>query len=288
MPRFHMRPASRLASAAALLTALAASSLAAGCGSNARSRLADAVPAQPTPSKAVPAAAKRASPSQVRAALDKLPALPAASAASPAANVVGSGKETVTQFIAQISGDVSNVWAGMFAETGTAFTPATLVEVGPGQHAASACGHTVISFDPVGPFYCPPDQSIYIPVALMDKIIYKKYGDFAVAYAVAHEWGHRIQDLLGILAQKAQGKLLTIQTETQADCLAGLWARTAFKRGLLEKGDIQEAVNVGNLVGDADGTPETAPGAHGLAGLRTAWFLTGYRSGKFSDCKTYR
>ncbi len=287
MSKLRTRGVARFAKFAALLAALAAAVAAAGCGSNGRSNVADAVPSQPKPTNVSPARAHAANSPQARAALASLPAFAPASGASPTANVVGSDKETLAEFVTQISTDVSTVWQGAFADSGVTFSPAKLVEVGAGQHAASGCGHTVISFDPVGPFYCPPDQSIYIPLALMDKVIYKKYGDFAVAYAVAHEWGHRIQDLLGILAQKSQGKLLTIQTETQADCLAGLWARTAFKRGLLEKGDIQEAVNVGNLVGDADGTPETGPSAHGLAGLRVAWFLTGYRSGKFGDCKTY-
>ena len=222
-----------------------------------------------------------------QAALDLLPAVPEAFP-SPQPNVRGSGDVGVGEFMARMAKDSSNVWEQAFRESGLRYVPAKVAIIKPGQRARTLCGNRfVVSADPAGPFYCSADSTIFLPVVLMDKLIYQKYGDFSVAYAVAHEWGHRIQDLLGLLNARNQGQLLTIQIETQADCFAGVWARTAYRRGLLEKGDIQEAIKVADLIGDADGTPDTDPRAHGRSGLRSAWFLTGYQSGKASDCKTY-
>ncbi|MBA2358269.1 MAG: neutral zinc metallopeptidase [Actinobacteria bacterium] len=285
--------------AAAVLTLLAGALALAGCGgdsSSSQDRAFESV----TPSSAQAPEANGPSaddPNAMRPnvqsntgakeAIDLLPAVPEAFP-QPRPNVVGSGKAGLDVFMARIATDVSNVWKQAFAEAGLPYAPAKVVIVKPGQKARSICGnHVVVSFDPVGPFYCPADRKIFLPLQLIDKLIYKKYGDFAVAYAVSHEWAHRIQDLLGSLDARNQGKLLTIQIETQADCFAGVWARTAYRRGLLEKGDIQEAIKVEDLIGDADGTPETDPNAHGRSGLRAAWFLTGYETGKASDCKTF-
>jgi predicted metalloprotease len=105
--------------------------------------------------------------------------------------------------------------------------------------------------------------------------------DFALAYVVAHEWGHHLQNVLGILRKS---KLKSIQIELQADCLAGVWSYSTWARGLLEPGDILKAIRLARLVGDAPGIPNNDPNAHGSPSQRVAWFKRGYRSGKSAKC----
>ncbi|MFN2467198.1 MAG: neutral zinc metallopeptidase [Gaiellaceae bacterium] len=286
---------------AALLVGLAAAALAlAGCGGNESSQeqaFESVTPAQQATGQQAQNGPAADDPNVMRpnatpnatgqSALDLLPAVPEAFP-SPRPNVVGSGDVGVDVFMSRMAKDASNVWEQAFRESGLRYVPAKVAVIKPGQRVRTLCGNQIVTSSFAGgPFYCSADSTIFLPVVLMDKLIYQKYGDFSVAYAVAHEWAHRIQDLLGLLNARNQGQLLTIQIETQADCFAGIWARTAYRRGLLEKGDIQEAIKVADLIGDADGTPDTDPRAHGRSGLRSAWFLTGYQSGKAGDCKTY-
>ncbi len=163
----------------------------------------------------------------------------------------------------------------------------------------SACGPASAA---TGPFYCPADQKVYLDVGFFDELESRfgaSGGDFAMAYVIAHEYGHHIQTVLGIsqkvqeLAQQDQNRAndLSVRQELQADCLAGAWARSAASD--LQPGDIEEAISAAQAVGD-DRIQESTTGridpeswTHGSAEQRVQWFTTGYRSGNTDDCDTF-
>ena len=156
---------------------------------------------------------------------------------------------------------------------------------------------------PSGPFYCPLDERVYIDLAFYDELKrrFAAPGDFAQAYVVAHEVGHHIQNLLGILPEldRARQRLsetdanrLSVRIELQADCFAGVWAHFTERKDLLEEGDIDEALNAAQQIGDdaiqkrMQGyvVPETFN--HGTSAQRQSWFRRGYESGALEACDT--
>ena len=142
--------------------------------------------------------------------------------------------------------------------------------------SASPCGQ---ASPRTGPFFCTLNDGIYLPVAFFDRVA-QPFGDAATAIVIAHENGHHVQDLLGLFDQP----LTSAQIELQADCLAGVWAKTVFDRGLLEEGDIGEILGLVELSGDAPGTPVTAQGAHGNSAQRQQFFAQGYDGGDPGSC----
>ncbi len=145
----------------------------------------------------------------------------------------------------------------------------------------SACGSATSA---VGPFYCPVDRKVYIDLAFYDDLR-KRFGapgDFAQAYVIAHEVGHHIQNLRGLLGK---GEAHQIEVELQADCLAGAWGRDAEKRGVLEAGDYEEAMTAAAAIGDdtiqrkTQGRVQPETWTHGSAAQRTAAFKKGYDRG---------
>jgi predicted metalloprotease len=145
----------------------------------------------------------------------------------------------------------------------------------------SACGTATSA---VGPFYCPLDHKVYIDLAFYDELRrrFGAPGDFAQAYVIAHEVGHHVQNLRGLLGR---GEVNQIEVELQADCLAGAWGRDAEKRGLLEIGDVDEALNAASQIGDdtiqrkTSGHVQPETWTHGSAAQRSGSFKKGYEGG---------
>ncbi|MDQ3337036.1 MAG: neutral zinc metallopeptidase [Myxococcota bacterium] len=145
----------------------------------------------------------------------------------------------------------------------------------------SACGSASAA---VGPFYCPVDHQVYIDLSFYDQLRdrFGAPGDFAQAYVIAHEVGHHVQNINGLLGK---GEVHQIEVELQADCLAGAWAQSAEKRQLLEVGDIDEALNAAAQIGDdtiqrkTQGRVQPETWTHGSAAQRSAAFKKGYRGG---------
>jgi predicted metalloprotease len=170
------------------------------------------------------------------------------------------------------------------------------------QAVESACGQASSA---VGPFYCPPDQKVYLDLDFLDQLHSQlgAPGDFAQAYVIAHEIGHHVQNLLGISDQvhaaqqragRDQSNELSVRLELQADFLAGVWAHHADRmRHILEQGDLEEALNAASRIGDdvlqraATGhvTPDSF--THGTAAQRVRWLKRGMESGRLEDGDTF-
>jgi len=167
----------------------------------------------------------------------------------------------------------------------------------------SACGMESAA---VGPFYCPPDRRVYLDLAFYDQLRqqFGAPGDFAQAYVIAHEVGHHVQNLLGISdrAQAARERLggsgsnrVSVETELQADCLAGVWAFHANRtRHILEPGDVETAIRAATAIGDdtlqrrAQGRVVPESFTHGSSAQRVRWLRTGLESGRVEACDTFR
>jgi predicted metalloprotease len=205
------------------------------------------------------------------------------------------------EFIATVLADTEEVWKRTFAESGYTYREPKLV-LYRGQ-TRGGCG---MANSQVGPFYCPADQTVYVDLGFFDELKQKfgASGDFAQAYILAHEIGHHIQNLQGTLeevegAKRSYGKTganaLQVKVELQADCYAGIWANQAHKLfGMLEKGDIDEAFNAANSIGD-DRLQKQARGyvtpdsfTHGTSKQRMSWFYKGLESGDVSACNTFK
>ena len=193
----------------------------------------------------------------------------------------GSEDELV-RFVGFVFDDVQSTWRKQLGD----YRDARMVVFR--DAVRSACGTTSSA---VGPFYCPLDQRVYIDLAFYRDLTrrFGAPGDFAQAYVIAHEVGHHLQRQAGVLGGGG-GRRESIQTELQADCLAGAWARSAETRGLLEVGDVDEALAAAAAIGDdriqeqtqGQITPETW--THGSAEQRSAAWKKGYRGGSAATC----
>ena len=205
--------------------------------------------------------------------------------------------DAVSRFSCQVLASTEDTWARIFAERGETYQPARFIFYdGRGQ---SGCGAAQSA---MGPFYCPSDRSIYLDTGFFAELRnrYGAAGDFAQAYVIAHEVGHHVQRLTGVLdqAQRAQqgvssteGNAIQVQVELQADCYAGVWG--GRNRDRLEPGDIQEGLTAASAIGDdtlqrkAQGrvSPETF--THGTSEQRMQWLRRGIETGDPAACDTF-
>jgi len=192
----------------------------------------------------------------------------------------GIDRATAEGFMTGVAGDINGFWVQVFDIDQRIYSPPGVRWIQGDQTVATGCGSvaTVES----GPFYCPLDRTMYLPSPFFDPY-WKDAKDFAMVTVVAHEWGHHIQHLLKI----DRSGVYDIQTELQADCMAGMFAGYAERRGFLESGDIEEALAITNEAGDPRGYPRSYPNAHGAKEERINWFLRGFKATDFRDCKTY-
>ncbi|MGD1896549.1 MAG: neutral zinc metallopeptidase [Phormidesmis sp.] len=209
-------------------------------------------------------------------------------------------EDELAEFVSVVLAETEDTWNSIFPQEfgGPYREPQLVLFTGAVQ---SACG-TANAAD--GPFYCPADQQIYIDLdfyrTLRDRL--GAPGDFAQAYVIAHEVGHHIQTLLGISDQvrsaqrrmsQTQANQLSVAQELQADCFAGVWAYSVNEEGLLEEGDIEEALNAASQIGDdtlqrnQQGyvTPDSF--THGTSAQRVEWFSRGLETGDVDQCDTF-
>ena len=210
------------------------------------------------------------------------------------------GRDDGREFVARVLGSTERVWGEIFQRAGRQYAEPKLVLFS-GQ-VQSACGFASAA---AGHFYCGNDQKVYIDLAFYRELRdrFKAPGDFAQAYVVAHEVGHHVQNLLGIMgktqarqsrAREREANALSVRLELQADCLAGIWASHANReRKILEPGDVEEGLNAAAQIGD-DSLQKRAQGyvvpegfTHGSAEQRVRWFRRGIETGDLKQCDTF-
>jgi predicted metalloprotease len=214
--------------------------------------------------------------------------------------VAGAPADELGQFAATILASTEDVWTPIFAAQGQRYAAPTLVLFS--EAVDSACG---MASSAVGPFYCPPDQKVYIDLTFFQMLAqrFEAPGDFAAAYVIAHEVGHHVQNLLGIADQVTQAQrqasqedanALSVRMELQADCLAGVWGNHANKtRNWLEAGDVEEGLRAAAQIGDdrmqqrAGGYVQPESWTHGSSEQRAQWLRRGLSSGDPDQCDTF-
>jgi len=196
------------------------------------------------------------------------------------------------RFASQVLADTEDTWSALFARAGSRYQAPTLVLFS--DQVDSACG---LASAAAGPFYCPGDRKVYLDLSFFNELSrrFGAPGDFAQAYVIAHEVGHHVQNLTGAFKDSSglsrrDANAQSVQTELQADCLAGIWGHSAAGRGLLEPGDAEEGINAASAVGD-DRLQQQSQGrvvpdafTHGSSAERVAAFRRGLDSGEFSAC----
>jgi len=221
-------------------------------------------------------------------------------APSPQSQQPGKQDE-MRQFVARVLGSTERTWSEIFRAAGRTYDKPTLVLFS--DTVQSACGFAQAA---AGPFYCGPDHKVYIDLSFYRDLRqrFQAPGDFAQAYVIAHEVGHHVQNLLGIMtkvqslqsraANRNEANALSVRLELQADCLAGIWASYANReRNILEQGDVEEGLNAAAQIGD-DRIQKRAQGyvvpegfTHGSAEQRVQWFRRGIETADLKQCDTF-
>lgn len=205
------------------------------------------------------------------------------------------------EFVSATLGYTEDIWAEIFrTQLNSNYKPGTLVLFK--GATASPCGN---ASGATGPFYCPADRKVYLDTGFFTTLSRRMgaHGDFAAAYVVAHEVAHHVQNVLGTLpkANKARQRMsqensnrVSVMIELQADCYSGVWARYAQERlGVIETGDIAEAVNAAKQIGDdilqanAGRRPMPHTYTHGTSQQRQEWFARGYKTADIAQCDTF-
>jgi hypothetical protein len=212
---------------------------------------------------------------------------------------VPPANDEMSKFVRVVLAENEDTWSKIFRSAGATYTKPTLVLFS-GQ-VRSACGFASAAS---GPFYCPGDQQIYIDLGFYEELKrkFKAPGDFAQAYVLAHEVGHHVQNLTGVLPDfnrrrktmsTTEANKMSIRVELQADCYAGVWGHDAAKKRLLERGDLEEALNAATQIGD-DAIQKRLQGYvvpesfnHGTSEQRKRWFNRGFDRGNYEDCDTF-
>ncbi len=229
--------------------------------------------------------------------LQQLP-LPRAETSQTSVELTAADQE-LGQFVSVVLADTEDVWTQLFHEDGRTYSPPTMVLFT--DWTESACGSASAA---IGPFYCPTDKKVYIDLRFLQDLQAQLSapGDFAMAYVIAHEVGHHVQQLLGTMDRvdaqlqnmsKSESNQLSIRLELQADFYAGVWAHTLQELNVLEAGDIEEALNAASAVGD-DRIQKQTQGyivpdsfTHGTSEQRVRWFTKGWETGDMNQGDTF-
>lgn len=208
-------------------------------------------------------------------------------------------QDEAAKFTSVMLATTEDTWQKIFEKMGKTYTPPKLVMYRGATRTGCGTGQSVM-----GPFYCPTDSTVYIDLSFYDEMKNKlgADGDFAQGYVVAHEVGHHVQHLLGIepkvrqLQQQGgqkQANQLSVKLELQADCFAGVWGHYMQQENVLEPGDLQEALNAAEAIGD-DRLQQKSQGrvvpdsfTHGTSEQRYSWFKKGFDSGNPGQCDTF-
>ena len=210
----------------------------------------------------------------------------------------GAPADEMGRFVSKVLGSTEDVWGAIFQRSKGQYRPPTLV-LYDGQ-VRSACGMGQAA---MGPFYCQGDEKLYIDLAFFRDLQtrFRAPGDFAQAYVIAHEVGHHVQKLTGGFKklEAAQGRppaernRISVRTELQADCYAGVWGHHAGNMKQLDAGDIAEGLNAATAIGDdrlqkqSQGRVVPEAFTHGSSEQRVRWFKRGLDSGRPQDCDTF-
>ncbi|WP_368766123.1 KPN_02809 family neutral zinc metallopeptidase, partial [Enterobacter hormaechei] len=212
---------------------------------------------------------------------------------------ISPNEDEAAKFTSVILATTEDTWGQQFEKMGRTYQPPKLVMYRGATRTGCGTGQSVM-----GPFYCPADSTVYIDLSFYDDMKSKlgADGDFAQGYVIAHEVGHHVQKLLGIEpkvrqmqqnASQAEVNRLSVRMELQADCFAGVWGHSMQQQGVLETGDLEEALNAAQAIGD-DRLQQQSQGrvvpdsfTHGTSEQRYSWFKRGFDSGNPSQCNTF-
>jgi hypothetical protein len=218
---------------------------------------------------------------------------------SPQSRFSETEQQEMVDFVSVVLNETEDTWGRYFAAQNSEYPQPSMIIYSGGVD--SGCGFAQSA---VGPFYCPVDQNLYIDLDFFYdlKNRHDAPGDFAQAYVIAHEVGHHLQNVLGVLEQGEQMKQgqsgaaanqISVSTELMADCFAGVWAADTNNKGLIEEGDIEEALNAASQIGDdtlqrkAQGRVVPDSFTHGSSAQRYEWFKRGYDNGELESCNTF-
>ena len=230
-----------------------------------------------------------------RQLLEGLPTETVQQQPGPAANSINKPPDENRQFVGAVMKMTEDIWGEILPQQArTRYRQPKLV-LYDGQ-TSSACGYGEAA---MGPFYCPGDENLYLDFSFFRELKqeFNAPGDFALAYVIAHEVGHHVQNVLGTMdrVQRAgQSNRLSVALELQADCYAGVWANHAQKKNLLEAGDPEEALRAASAVGDdtiqrrTQGVVMPDSFTHGSSQQRIQWFAKGMQTGDMRQCEAFR